>query len=237
MLARVIPLLVTASVLTAASSPHSVFGQQTAGLSAEEVAAGFRPLFDGISTNGWRSFESESFPETGWVVDGGELRLSQGGGDIMTSEQFADFELRLEWKISAGGNSGIFYRVSGEGDAVYVTGPEMQVLDDALHPNGQSRLTSAGSNFGLHAAPAGIVHSAGEWNTVRIIVDGADVEHWLNGTKVVEYELWTDEWEALVAATKFADWPGYGRATRGYIALQDHGDVVAFRSIRIKELP
>lgn len=205
-------------------------------LSVAEVEEGFRLLFDGTSTAGWRGFRSEAFPESGWDAVDGELRHTRGGGDIMTVEQFANFELRLEWKISVGGNSGIFYRVSGEGDATYETGPEMQVLDDGFHNDGQSRLTAAGANYGLHPSSGGVVRPVGEWNTVRIIVDGAHVEHWLNGAKVVEYELWTDEWEALVAATKFADWPGYGRATTGHIALQDHGDVVAYRSIRIKEL-
>lgn len=205
--------------------------------SPEEIAEGFRSLFDGTSSAGWRGFRSETFPESGWDVVDGELRHTRGGGDIMTVEQFANFELRLEWKISPGGNSGIFYRVTGEGEATYETGPEMQVLDDGLHHDGLTRLTAAGANYGLHPSPEGVVKPAGEWNAVRIVVDGAHVQHWLNGTRVVDYELWSDEWEALVAATKFADWPGYGRAAAGHIALQDHGDVVAYRSIRIKELP
>jgi hypothetical protein len=112
----------------------------------------------------------------------------------------------------------------------------MQVLDDAGHVDGKNRLTSAGSNYGLHAAPAGVVKPVGEWNQVRLLVRGSHVEHWLNGQKVVEYELWTPEWEALVKASKFVEWPGYGRATRGHIALQDHGDWVAYRNIRIRAL-
>jgi hypothetical protein len=238
-------LLVCAILLSACTAnSRETSGSQTAmdqdlinALSSGEVAEGFRLLFDGTSSTGWRGFRSESFPESGWEVAEGELRHSQGGGDIMTIEQFANFELRLEWNISEAGNSGVFFRVTGEGDAPYVTGPEMQVLDDVRHPDGVSPLTSAGSNYGLYPSPRGVVRGPGEWNEVRLIVDGAHVEHWLNGTKVVEYELWSDEWETLVSETKFADWPGYGRAESGYISLQDHGDAVAYRSIRINEQP
>jgi len=110
----------------------------------------------------------------------------------------------------------------------------MQVLDDARHKDGQSRLTSAGSAYGLYAAPAGVVKPAGEWNAVRIVVRGNHVEHWLNGTKVVEYELGSPDWKAKVEASKFKQWPGYGRAASGHIALQDHGDRVAYRDIKVR---
>src|SRR5919202_1955113 len=112
----------------------------------------------------------------------------------------------------------------------------MQGLDDARHADGKSRLTSAGAAYGLYPSPAGVVKPAGEWNKVRLVVNGAHVEHWLNGQKVVEYELWSPDWEAKVKASKFAAWPGYGRARRGHIALQDHGNQVWFRNIRIRRL-
>jgi hypothetical protein len=160
-----------------------------------------------------------------------------GGGDIMTSEQFENFELELEWKIQGAGNSGVMFRVTEDADATYHTGAEMQVLDDAGHRDGQSRLTSAGSNFALHPSPAGVVKPAGEWNAARLVANGAHVEHWLNGQKMVEYELWTPQWDSLVAASKFAQWPGYGKNRRGHIVLQDHGDTVAYRNIRIRVLP
>jgi hypothetical protein len=169
------------------------------------------------------------------VVDG-TIQRTGDGGDLVTDEQFANFELTLDWKIAPGGNSGILYRVADTGDETYFTGPEMQVLDDARHPDGRSPLTSAGSDFGLYPAPRGAVKPAGEWNSIRLVVNGNHVEHWLNGTKVVEYEFGSPEWTKLVAENKFKAWPIYGKAARGHIVLQDHGDVVEFRNIRIREL-
>jgi hypothetical protein len=202
----------------------------------QEQAAGWRPLFDGKSTAGWRGYKKAEMPR-GWQVVDGALTRVGGGGDIITTDQFGNFELALEWKVAPGGNSGVFYRVTETGQATYETGPEMQVLDDARHADGHSRLTSAGSLYGIYAAPAGVVKPAGEWNAVRIVVNGSHVEHWLNGVKVVDYELGSPDWEKLIAGSKFKEWPGYGRAKRGHIALQDHGDWVAYRNIKIKALP
>jgi 3-keto-disaccharide hydrolase len=202
----------------------------------QERAAGWRPLFDGKTTTGWRGYKKADMPGGWQAVDGALTRAGQAG-DIVTNDQFGNFELALEWKLAPGGNSGIFYRVTEEGQAAYETGPEMQVLDDARHVDGHNRLTSAGSSYGLYAAPAGVVKPAGEWNAVRIVVNGPHVEHWLNGVKVVDYELGSADWEKRVAGSKFNAWPGYGRAKRGHIALQDHGDWVAYRNIKIRELP
>jgi hypothetical protein len=205
-------------------------------LSPDERAAGWRSLFDGKTTAGWRGYRRADMP-SGWqVVDGALTRVGEGG-DIVTRDQFANFELSLDWKVAPGGNSGIFYRVTEVGERSYHSGPEMQVLDDAGHTDGGSRLTSAGSLYGVYAAPAGVVKPAGEWNAVRIIVNGSHVEHWLNGVKVVDYELGSPDWEKRVGDAKFKEWPAYGRATRGHIALQDHGDWVAYRNIKIKVLP
>ncbi len=217
-----------------AASPHQTTPPNT--LTAEEKQQGFHLLFDGKTTAGWRGFRRDTMP-SGWQVLDGELTRVAESGDIITRDQYADFELRLEWKISAKGNSGIMYRVTEAAEQTYETGPEMQVLDDAGHPDGKSRLTSAGSCYGLYPSPAGIEHPAGEWNQVRIVVQGHHVEHWLNGSRVVEYELGSPDWESRMNASKFKQWPGYGRAASGFIALQDHGDRVAYRTIRIKVLP
>jgi hypothetical protein len=171
------------------------------------------------------------------VVDGALTRVA-AGGDIVTHEEFQDFELALEWKVEPGGNSGIMYRVAEapELETTWQSGPEYQVLDDARHPDGGSRLTAAGAVYGLYPAPAGVVKPAGEWNAVRIVVRGNRVEHWLNGVEMATYELGSPDWMARVAGSKFRRWPGYGRAAAGHIALQDHGDRVAYRNIRLRTL-
>ena len=204
--------------------------------STANAQSDWRSLFDGRTTTGWRGFRMDTIPG-GWRVVDGALTRVAAGGDIITTDQFANFELELEWKVAPGGNSGIMFHVTEDSDATYKSGPEMQVLDDAAHADGRSRLTAAGADYGLHPAPAGVVKPGGEWNAVRLVVNGPHVEHWLNGIKVVEYELWTPEWEAKVAASKFAKWPGFGLARTGHIALQDHGDRVAYRNIRIRVLP
>lgn len=228
-------LLSLAAAALAAQAPASDTPPPNT-LSTAERAAGWRLLFDGRTTAGWRGYKKASLP-SGWRVVGGALTRTGGGGDIITTQQFRNFELTLEWNIAPGGNSGIFYRASEDEDGIHWTAPEMQVLDDARHPDGKSRLTAAGANYGLHPAPAGIVKPAGQWNQVRLIVNGRHVEHWLNGVRVLQYELWSPDWEMRVHGSKFAPHPRYGRNAQGYIGLQDHGDRVAYRSIKIRVLP
>ena len=205
--------------------------ESSTGSSADE---GWTSLFDGETTSGWHGFRQDQAP-AGWQVVDGALTRVAAGGDLVSDEAFEDFVLELEWRISRGGNSGIMFRVSEDQDATYFTGPEMQVLDDA----GQEELDplhSAGSNYALHAPKGKVLMPVGEWNQVRLVVDGSHVEHWLNGLRIVEYELWSPEWRALVDASKFAAWPSYGMNERGHLALQDHGDEVAYRNIRLKHL-
>ena len=205
--------------------------------SAGERAEGWRVLFDGSSLDAWRGYRKPDLPDGWQAVDGSLVLTAAGAGDIITREQFRNFELRLDWKVAPGGNSGVFYRATEEGNYIWQSASEMQVLDDERHADGKSQLTSAGSNFALYPVPRGASRPAGEWNSVRLLVNGSHVEHWLNGAKVVEYELGSPEWEARVRASKFASMPLYGRAAQGHIGLQDHGDRVEFRNIRIRVLP
>jgi len=205
-------------------------------LTAAERSAGWRLLFDGKTTAGWRGFKQDSVPP-GWRVVDGALTRVDAASDIITREKFRNFELTLEWNVAAGGNSGIFYRGSEDDDAIYWNAPEMQVLDDAEHADGKSRLTAAGALYDLYPSPAGVVKPAGQWNQVGIVVKGKHVEHWLNGVKVVEYDLGSPDWQAKLKASKFAGHPHFGRNPTGYIGLQDHGDRVAYRNIKIRVLP
>ena len=156
----------------------------------------------------------------------------------MASDEFGDFELELEWRIGEAGNSGILYRGSEEYDHIYWSAPEYQLLDDLKASDNKTRLTCAGAAYALYPSPPGHLKPVGQWNATRIIAKGAHVEHWLNGTKLVEYELWSPDWEAKVKASKFKDWPNYGRAKSGYLSIQgDHNGVLALRNIKIRTLP
>ncbi len=207
----------------------------TDGLGQGASGSGWISLFDGKTMAGWRGYRQKSVP-AGWaVVDGAITRVGQGG-DIVTEREFGDFELELEWKVPEAGNSGVFYRATESTDRIFENATEMQVLDNIKHPDNKTPLTLAGANYGLYPSPADAVKPVGQWNQVRIVARGAHVEHWLNGKKVVEYELWSADWKARVAKSKFAQWPSYGLAKAGRIGLQDHGDRVAFRNIRIRPL-
>ena len=223
-----IPAAANAQAAPAAPPPNTLTGAQ--------LAAGWSLLFDGRTTTGWRGYKSTTMP-AGWTAVEGALTKTGPTDDITTTQQFGDFELDIDWKIASGGNSGIFYRATEEYNKIYWSAVEYQLLDDAKAPDGQSRLTAAGSAYALYPAPAGIVKAADEWNTTRIIVKGAHVEHWLNGVKLLEYELWSSDWVTRVQASKFNAWPSFGKAKRGYIGIQgDHAGALALRNIRIKEL-
>src|SRR5881394_2577947 len=200
-------LLSCAAALLAAAEPASA------------PSASWRSLLQDDGAPDWRGWKESGLP-VGWHVAGGVLSKEGPVDDLVTKESFGDIELELEWKIGKAGNSGIFYRGTREYDHIYWSAPEYQLLDDANAPDGRSRLTAAGAAYALYPAPAGVVKPAGEWNTSRIVVNGAHVEHWLNGSKLLEYELWSPDWEAKVKASKFVDWPHYGRAKRGHLAIQ-----------------
>jgi len=205
-------------------------------VTAAQRAAGWRPLFDGTSTSAWRGYKSQTFP-AGWKIVDGVLTKSSSVEDIQTKDQFGNFQLALDWKLSPGGNAGIFYRGTEEYDHIYWSAPEYQLLDDAGHPDGKSRLTSAGADYGLYPSPAGVVKPADQWNSTLIVVNGNTVQHWLNGQKLLEYEIGSPDWEAKVKASKFVAYPNYGRAKQGYIAIQgDHDGTLSIRNVRIREI-
>ena len=216
-------------------------------LTPDEMAGGWQLLFDGFSTEGWRGYDRETFPERGWEVADGNLIVfaSDGseeglGGDIVTEAHFSDFELSFDFQVSPVGNSGVFYLVEEhEGEEMWMVSPEFQVLDDTAYiemgtMDMHKHLT--GDNYDLHASVVAASNPIGEWNHGRVIVDGAHVEHWLNGHMTVEYEIRSPEWQALVDQSKFAPHDHYGVATRGGIGIQDHGHEIRYRNIKIRPL-
>jgi hypothetical protein len=207
-------------------------------------AGQWQALFNGKDLSGWHSY-GRTEPGAEWVVADGAIVLDVDddttettAGTLLTDAQFENFELELEWKISPGGNSGIFFGVTElDGVAVaYESGVEMQVLDDGVHPDGKEPRTSAGACYALYAPENKTLRPVGEYNTVRLVVNEGKVENWLNGRRVVAYDMNSDDWAERVAASKFADWEHFAKYRKGHIALQDHTDRVWFRNIRIRQL-
>ena len=197
----------------------------------------WRALLEDHSAPAWRGWKEPGLP-AGWHVAGGVLSKDGKVDDLVSQDSFGNFELELEWKIGKAGNSGIFYRGTHEYDHIYWSAPEYQLLDDANTEDGKSRLLAAGSVYGLYGTPADIVLPFDHWNKTRLIVKGNHVEHWLNGKKVVEYELQSADWKSRVAASKFASYPNYGLAPSGMLGIQgDHPGALAIRGMRIREWP
>ncbi len=205
-------------------------------------------LWDGKTTAGWRGAKLPTFPEKGWTIKDGALTVAEtgggeaaAGGDIVTADEYENFELLVEFTITKGANSGIKYFVDtelnkGAGSSI---GCEYQILDDAVHPDAKLGVKGNRTLAGLYdmIPPVGVrFNGVGEWNRARIVVKGQHVEHWLNGFKTVEYERATQMWRALVNYSKYTVWPNFGERPKGRILLQDHGNVVSFRSIKIRAL-
>jgi cytochrome c len=225
-----------------ASPEVSGFSQNT--LSEAEKAAGWKLLFDGKTTAGWHSFNQKTAAKK-WVVQDGALTLDpkapgavEGNGDLVTDGDFANYELCLEWKISDCGNSGVIYNVVEDPkyDWAWQTGPEMQIIDNACHPDGKILKHRAGDLYDLVSVSKETVKPAGQWNEARLVNRNGKVEHWLNGSKVVEVDMTGEAWEKLIAGSKFKGMPDFGRKTSGHIMLQDHGgDRVWFRNVKIRQ--
>jgi len=217
-------------------------------LSPVETQKGWILLFDGQTTDGWRGAYKEEFPDTGWIVENGELTIlpsggaeSSFGGDIVTLNEYSDFDLKIDFKLTAGANSGIKYFVTEKetGNTGSAIGLEYQILDDNLHPDAREGLNGNRTLASLYdLIPAGKKHVAptGQWNMARIISRGDHVEHWLNGDKVLEYSRGSKEYRDIVAISKYKVWKNFGEAGAGHILLQDHGNQVSFRNIKILEL-
>lgn len=208
-------------------------------VSADEKAEGWRLLFDGKSLNGWHLYAKKGPPDAGWKVEDGMLKklAKVRGGDIATDQTFGDFDLRWEWRVAAGGNNGVKYLVTEQRTSA--PGHEYQMIDDVGHPDGKlgaKRQTAAFYDV-LPPAADKPLKPVGEWNASRVLVKGNHVEHWLNGKKVLEYELGSDAVKTAVAASKFKNSAGFGTKINGHIMLTDHQDECWFRNLKIRELP
>jgi 3-keto-disaccharide hydrolase len=212
-------------------------GLAAAATHAKTPSGGWQYLVKGDSAPLLRGWQHPGLP-AGWTVHNGVLSKTGPVEDLESTQTYKDFELELEWKIGKASNSGIFYRATHKYDHIYWTGPEYQLLDDANTPDGKSQLTAAGSVYAVYPAPAGVVHPYGRWNSARLIVRGHHVEYWMNGRKIVDYDLGSPDWKKRVAASKFSAYPGYGMAPEGVIGLQgDHPGSIEFRDMRIRVLP
>ncbi|MCY7421414.1 MAG: DUF1080 domain-containing protein [Chitinophagaceae bacterium] len=210
-------------------------------LTEAEKKDGYKLLFDGTSSSGWRTYKNKAADS--WSVVNGVLyckgdstNKSDMRADMMTTGMYENFDLSVDWKISPKGNSGIIYLASEEFDAAYLSGPEYQIVDDINFPTKLEDWQKTGANYAMDPAQAAAPNAVGEWNTSRIVKNQNHVEHWLNGKKIVEYELGSADWKQKKAEGKWKDAAGYGMTKKGHIALQDHGSEAWFKNIKIKEL-
>ena len=230
-LALALTLTVLAGAALAAERPITAPAPNT--LTTTEKAGGWRLLFDGRTTAGWKGFKSPA-PDAGWSVRDGALSPDpKTSKDIVTKGAYENFELSFEWKIAPKGNSGVMFHVIEVGDETYQSGLEYQVLDNA---HGEPPLQRAGGLYALYAPTTDATKPPGEFNQGRIVVDHGHVQHWLNGVLVADYEIGSADFKARVAASKFRQWPQFASARTGAIALQCHGNEVAFRSLKIRLL-
>lgn len=204
-------------------------------LSKEEQSAGWQLLFDGKDMSHWRNFKSETLSPK-WTIDNGAMLLTKGGGDILTKKVYRNFDLQIDWKISTKGNSGIFVLADETGSMIYSHAPEIQIIDNEEHPDNKIDSHLAGSLYDLFAAPTTAHKPANNWNSVRIRMQDKHLQVWQNGISTLSIVIGSTTWNTLVANSKFATWSNFAAAEQGHIGLQDHGDKVWFKNIKIKEL-
>ncbi len=208
-------------------------------LTEAQLAEGWKLLFDGNSLDGWRTYKNKE--ASSWEIVNGTLHCmpfdsASQRADLITVDQYENFELAFEWKIGPQGNSGVMYRVTEAYEEPYLSGPEYQLLDDVGYPGETKEVNTSGANYDMHAPQNKKLNPAGEWNTTKVVVNGNHVEHWLNEIKVVEYELRSPDWQQRKDASKWKDEKGYGMTSKGHIDLQDHGGEVWLRNIFIRIL-
>ena len=231
-------ILVTSAIIISCSGSKDTVDNS---LSKEEQEQGYKLLFDGKTMNGWRTYQNKSAES--WFVDSGTLHCKGSSAnygaitaDLMTKDQYENFDLLVDWKISPKGNSGILYMVTEDNAYSFLSGPEYQIIDDKNFPEKLEDWQLTAANYAMDPAPTAVPSPVGEWNHTRIVVNKGHVEHWLNGKKVVEYELYSDDWKKKKMAGKWKDVPTYGQSKKGYITFQNHGSEAWFKNIKIKEL-
>lgn len=205
-------------------------------LTSDEKMQGWQLLFNGTDMQQWRNYKKPDLSAQ-WQIEDSAMKLTAGGGgDILTKQQYQNFELMLDWKIAEGGNSGIFVMVDETGNMIYSHAPEIQILDNERHSDNQLATHRSGSLYDMIASPASSHKKAGQWNTVKIRLDKSTITIWQNGVQTAEVTIDSPQWQQLLANSKFATWDGFAKAKTGHIGLQDHGDQVWFKNIKIKEL-
>ncbi len=235
---KILFYLIMTGILMSCSSSKNTSDNK---LSKMEKEQGFKLLFDGKTMNGWRTYQNKS--AASWFVDSGTLHCKGSDAnygaitaDLITNNQYQNFDLSVDYKISLKGNSGILYLVKEDSAYSYLSGPEYQIIDDVNFPEKLEDWQHTAASYAMYAAPAATPNPAGEWNTARIVKNGNRVEHWLNGKKVVEYELHGDDWNKKKLLEKWKDVSSYAASDKGYISFQNHGSEAWFRNIMIKEL-
>lgn len=238
-IAKCLPTALLAAAIGAVAT--NVNAQEVNSLTSKEKKQGWELLFDGETTGGWHTYLKEE-AGAAWTVSDGALMFKsgnkEGGGDLVTDKEYGNYELSLEWKISEGGNSGIIFNVHEDPEfrATYVTGPEMQVLDNEKAHDNKEDDHLAGSLYDMIAVGRDVTKPAGQWNQARLRLNQGQLTLWLNGTETADVKIGSEEWKELIAGSKFKDWEHFAEYTKGHIALQDHGHPVWYRNIKIREL-